>query len=188
MAEIEDVVERAVFGTWQIGTRRWGWVRSAEGIGAKAGRALIGAGLLYAGGALGLHWPWVGAGEISTLIAWGYAKADTTTAAAAAEEEDVELSPEEIVLTMVLDLIGDAPGIHLDTLLTELRKAQAWAGMERDDLRTLLAAAGCPVRRALRVGPRTGVAGVHRDDARTALDTLAEDDTPLPPPGTAPDL
>lgn len=188
--QIEAVVERAVFGTLQIGTRRWGWVRSAEGMGAKIGRGAIGAGLLYSGGALALQWPWVGAGEIATLILWGYAKAklDQEEQPAAEAEPELEPSSELQVLDMVLDFLGDDTAIHLDTLLDRFRTTPDGTGMTRDDLRRLLAATGCPVRRAVRVGNRTGVAGVHRDDARTALEALAEDPTPLPPPGAAPDV
>lgn len=182
---------RIAYGTYQIGTRRWKWIwESKEGRG-KTGRALLLAGGLWSGYALGHQWPWFGGVEILALVARGYATADIAPPATAEPElvhEETERSPEELVLAQVVDIIGDALGIHLDVLLDRLREEPDCGEMTRDELRLVLHAVGCPIRKALRVGSRTGIAGVHRDDARHALQALDEDDTPLPPPDHSPDL
>lgn len=88
-------------------------------------------------------------------------------------EPETAACPEEILLRMVLALIGDRPGVHLTELIDHVRQAKPeWAGFELLDLRDMLAAIGCPIRRQLRVGERTGVSGIHRDDAQAALDRL----------------
>ena len=179
---------RAFNGVFQLGARAWHWPWEA-----KAGRATIRRLVVLAGGGwslwrLGNQWHWIWAAALAAAILTAYLTADQTEPAIEDQaEEEAELTPEEIVLQLVVDLIGDAPGIHLDTLLDRLREVPQWAAMERDDLRLVLDAVGCPIRRKLRVGDRTGIAGVHRDDAHTALQALAEDDTPLPPPGLDPE-
>ena len=185
----QQTVSRAFVGTGQLGSRRLHWIWEKEEGRTRLkriiARLLGSAFLLYAAIRLGTYWPWVGAAEIIALLCYGHAKAQLEESQLAQDQAELEdeLTPEEIVLQLVVDLIGDAPGIHLDTLLAHLQQVPQWAAMTRDELRLVLHAAGCPIRRALRVGKRTGIAGVHRDDAQAALDALSEDDTPLPPPG-----
>lgn len=186
-------VTRTLIGTWQISGRRWHWIWEHKAGRERLFRACIVSAAAYSGAALGIHWPTFGGCEILALLAWGYAKAELAEPEA---EPDAEVEPEperemsdaEFILTLVLDAMGDAPGIHLDNLLAHLRQQPDCAAMTRDTMRTALDLAGCSVRRALRVGVRTGIAGVHRDDATAALDRVYDDPTPLPPPGAAPDL
>lgn len=69
----------------------------------------------------------------------------------------------EQLLTLVRDLIGERPGVHLSTLLDHLQKHGQWKGREVADLRTHLAALHVPVRRSVKVAGKVAY-GVHRDD------------------------
>jgi hypothetical protein len=196
LGPIQSAFVRTATGTLQLGGRRWRWIWEKKKGRAKIGRTIariLGSSFAcFAAYRIGSTWPLAGGAIICAVLARGYAKADQSEQPQTEPEDqgepEIELTPEEIVLQLVVDLIGDAPGIHLDTLLTQLQQVPDWAAMTRDELRLVLHAAGCPIRRALRVGQRTGIAGVHRDDAQAALDALAEDPTPLPPPGLDTDL
>lgn len=183
-------VVRALNGTIQIGGRCWRWPWQHAGFWPRAvrfGWLCFGCWSLFR---LSTFWPWVGAGAIAVLLILGYWQALPVDQDAEADEAEGEpgLTREEQVLGTVVGIIGDAPGIHLDTLLAELQQQPDCGEMTREDLRAILAAVGCPVRRALRVGQRTGVAGVHRDDAHAALDALYEAVEPLPRPDAPSDL
>jgi hypothetical protein len=192
----QRTVTRAVVGSGQVAGRvRWIW-ETEDGrtrLRRIVGRTLTVAFGLWSAFALGTHWPWVGAAEIIALLWYGHAKAELEAAPRLAEDDDeVELTAEEQVLGLVVGIIGDSPGIHLDTLLDHLRREPGCEEMMREELRAILADVGCPIRRALRVGTRTGIAGVHRDDAQAALDTLYDSlyqaAPPLPQPVTPSDL
>lgn len=73
----------------------------------------------------------------------------------------------------VLGVIGDRQGVHLVELLPTIQAhSDRWAGADKGYLRRVLVKAGIPVRKSLRVGVRTGIPGVHRDDAEQALERL----------------
>lgn len=85
----------------------------------------------------------------------------------------------EAVLRLLRDLIGDAHGVHLKTVLAHLQKHGQWEGKKVADLRVHLQALGIPVDPKLRVGkvPTRGV-------SRAALETLppVEETAPSPTP------
>lgn len=193
MNRLRKTADRLHDGSIQIGWRvgRWAWQDPHRG--ERAVRSTILLGLLLALLWLGQAVPQLGALLLATAVvkAFRAGEAEEEQAAAAEQEElppPVVRSPQETLLRMILTLTGEGPGIHLDTLLDAMRSQPRWAAMQREDLRELLAAVRCPVRRSLRVGERTGIAGVHRDDAQAALDALAHDPAPLPRPGAAPDI
>lgn len=88
----------------------------------------------------------------------------------------------EAVRRLLLDLIGDAHGVHLKTVLAHLQQHGHWEGKKVADLRVHLEALGIPVDPKLRVGkvPTRGV-------LRTALEALppveetSPSRTPSPP-------
>jgi hypothetical protein len=192
MAPWQQAVTRAVIGTGQIGSRRLHWIwETGDGrrrLGRIIARLLGSAFVVYAAIRLGTYWPWVGVAELIALLWYGHAKAQLEEAALTEDELEAELSAEEQVLGLIVGIIGDSAGIHLDTLLPLLQQEPGCEEMTREQLRAVLAEVGCPIRRALRVGTRTGVAGVHRDDAQAALDALYEGAEPLPRPVDASDL
>lgn len=83
----------------------------------------------------------------------------------AAEEPDsgTPSAPDaEAVRTLLTELIGDRPGVHLSTVLDHLQKEGQGEGWEVADLRARLEALGVPVRRSVKVNKRVAY-GVHRD-------------------------
>lgn len=117
-------------------------------------------------------WPWLTGVLLAAWIvrAWLSADAEEQQEERQAEAaEQLEQALEEVYLRLILRHIGDEPGIHLETLLPLMQADEELAALTRGDLRDILTALRVPVRRSLRVGVRTGIAGVHRDDAVRAL-------------------
>ncbi|MEY9937310.1 hypothetical protein [Streptacidiphilus sp. MAP5-3] len=117
-------------------------------------------------------WPWLTGVLLAAWIAraWLAADAEEQQEERQAEAaEELERTLDEVYLRLILRHIGEEPGIHLETLLPLMQSEAQLPGLTRDDLRDLLGALRVPVRRSLRVGTRTGVAGVHHDDAVQAL-------------------
>lgn len=71
----------------------------------------------------------------------------------------------EAVRRLLLDLLGDAPGVHLKTVLAHLQAHGQWEGKTVADLRVHLQALGIPVRPKVKVGgtPTRGVLRVDLD-------------------------
>jgi hypothetical protein len=99
---------------------------------------------------------------------------------------DDEAADNIALAEFVLSVIGERQGVHLAELLPAIQAhADQWAGADKTYLRKVLTASGIPVRKKLRVGVRTGIPGVHRDDVEQALarlttppDVAAPSDTP----------
>lgn len=81
----------------------------------------------------------------------------------------------EAVRRLLLDVLGEAPGVHLNTVLAHLQEHGQWEGKTVTDLRARLALLGIPHDRNVKVA---GVPtwGVRRRDL----------DTPSPPADTPP--
>lgn len=100
--------------------------------------------------------------------------------------EDPDRPPEttdaEAVRTLLLDLIGDASGVHLSTVLAHLQKEGQGVGWKVGDLRARLEALGIPVEPKLKLSgvPTRGV----RRDALLAP-SPAEAPAPSPEASTA---
>ncbi|MEZ0066701.1 hypothetical protein ABIA32_002713 [Streptacidiphilus sp. MAP12-20] len=152
------VYDGSVVIGWRVA--RWPWA-TAEG-GSRLGRLIV----LAVIGSLSWRVPWL------FCACWAFAawRAAPLEPERAPEPTPTPQSPDELYLRLILGHIGDETGIHLADLLPAIQQAEeGLEHMTRDDLRDLLAALRVPVRAQLRVGVRTGVAGVHRDDAAQAL-------------------
>lgn len=88
------------------------------------------------------------------------------------------------MVEFILGVIGDRQGVHLVELLPAIQAhADSWAACDKTYLRRVLTdTVGLPVRKALRVGPVTGIPGVHRDDAEAALERLTTPPDVAAPP------
>ncbi|MFF3884052.1 hypothetical protein [Streptomyces sp. NPDC001914] len=96
-----------------------------------------------------------------------------------------EASPDgepEAVRRLLLDLIGEARGVHLRTVLAYLQKHGQWEGRTVAELRVHLEALGIPVQPKVKVGkvPTRGVLRVDLD-ALPPLSETAPSPTPSPP-------
>lgn len=87
----------------------------------------------------------------------------------------------ESVRRLLLDLIGEAHGVHLKTVLAHLQDHGQWEGKKVADLRVHLQALGIPVDPKLRVG-RVPTRGV----SRTALEALPPVEETAPSPAPSP--
>jgi hypothetical protein len=87
----------------------------------------------------------------------------------------------EPVLRLLFDLIGDAHGVHLRTVLAHLQEHGQWEGKTVADLRLHLEALGIPVQ------PKVKVAGTPtRGVLRTDLEALPAFEETAPSPGPSP--
>lgn len=99
-----------------------------------------------------------------------------------APEPSVEVAPggeREVVRSLLLDLIGEAHGVHLRTVLAHLQEHGQWEGRTVAELRVHLEALHIPVQPKVKVGG-TPTRGVLRADLE-ALSPLTET-----PPSPAP--
>lgn len=170
---LETLARRAVGGTWR---------QRAERTAAVAVVVLVWWMMLDA-------WPWLTALPVGWFIVKAWRAADVEERVEeqhAAVREELARTLDEVYLRLVLRHIGEASGVHLAELLPLMQASDdRLEHLTREDLRDLLAVLGVPVRAQLRVGARSGVAGVHRDDAAQALaDYLARH----PSPGEEPDV
>ncbi|MGQ4349705.1 hypothetical protein [Streptomyces sp. SAS_275] len=87
----------------------------------------------------------------------------------------------EAARRFLLDVLGEAPGVHLRTVLATLQERGQWEGRTVADLRVHLEALGIPVQPKVKVGG-TPTRGVLRADL-DALPPLAETaPSPIPSP------
>lgn len=87
----------------------------------------------------------------------------------------------EAVRRLLLDLIGEAPGVHLKTVLAHLQKHGQWEGRKVADLRVHLEALGIPVDLKLRVDG-TPTRGVRRADLEAPSPPVETPPSPPPSP------
>lgn len=110
------------------------------------------------------------------------AKAD-----AASPEEAPAGPPADPLVTLLWQLIADAPGVHLKTLTAALAEASKKAGRPAPDkaaVRASLKARNIPLRPSVRDTRDKVNQGVHREDLETWQNTPPLPDTP--PPATTP--
>lgn len=103
------------------------------------------------------------------IAAW---RATRKTPAEAAEDEPEEgpAAPDpNAVRQLLVEAIGDRPGVHLSTLLAHLQEHGQGEGWTVADLRARLEALKVPVRRSVKVAGRVAY-GVHRDDLPKAAE------------------
>ncbi|MFZ3569440.1 hypothetical protein ACNYS0_21040 [Streptomyces sp. BH034] len=103
-----------------------------------------------------------------------------------AEPDPTEEAPTDPLVALLWHHIGDAPGVHLKTLVERLAKGAAEAGQEpptRAEVEAKLAALRIPLRASVRNTAERVNRGVHRDDLTAALAA-----SPEPTGSTAPDV
>ncbi|MCX4993833.1 hypothetical protein [Streptomyces longwoodensis] len=88
-------------------------------------------------------------------------------------EEPAEAPPapdREAVRTLLLEVMGDAPAVHLRTVLAHLQKQDQWKGRTVGDLRAALEALGIPVHPKVKAPGGGPTRGVRRVDLAPAPD------------------
>jgi len=108
-----------------------------------------------------------------TVAAWRAGR----PAAEKAEEPPAEAAPAlnpEAVRTLLLEVMGDAPAVHLRTVLAHLQKEGQWEGRKVGDLRAALEALEIPHDRRVKVA---GVPtwGVRRRDLEAPSPTEGQE-------------
>ncbi|GGS81877.1 hypothetical protein [Streptomyces griseoviridis] len=122
-----------------------------------------------------LMWP-LAAGWLAAAWRAGRAPAE---AVEEPEGEAPAADPREAVRALLLEVMGDAPAVHLRTVLEHLRERGQWEGRKVSDLRARLERLEVPVHRGVKVG---GVPtwGVRRRDLE-APSPAAVQETPVAP-------
>jgi len=85
------------------------------------------------------------------------------------------------IIALLYHLLGDAPGLHLRTVLAYLQEHGQWEGREVADLRQHLEALGIPVRPKVKVGG-TPTRGVLKADLDALSPTAETAESPAPSP------
>jgi hypothetical protein len=169
-----------------------GWLTAHLGAGPAWGMHVVaGWACLYYGG-------WV---TVGVVVAWLFAvgafvpREFLERAAAAVERRDKERhtptvapapgvlqgSGRDGVVRLLYEVMGDAPAVHLRTVLNYLQEHGQWEGREVAELRQHLEALGIPVQPKVKIGG-TPTRGVLRAD----LDALPPIATPSPSPAPSP--
>ncbi|MEU3945442.1 hypothetical protein [Streptomyces sp. NPDC029526] len=115
-----------------------------------------------------------------TAAAWRAGRPTTSEAEEAPEETPAAPAPAldpTAVRTLLLEVMGDAPAVHLRTVLAHLQERGQWEGRKVGDLRAALEALEIPHDRRVKVA---GVPtwGVRRRDLDTPSPTVAQETSP----------
>jgi hypothetical protein len=102
---------------------------------------------------------------------------DTTPEDTAETGEEQPLIP---IVTVLWQLIGNAPGVHLKTLTKHLQAAAPETPVDRAQVRVKLAALGIPVRGSVRDAAGKVNEGVHRDGLKAWEQALPQAATGTP--------
>ena len=103
------------------------------------------------------------------------------------DPEDAEEPPPDPIVTILWQLIADAPGVHLKTLTEHLQAAAPSQAIDRAAVRTKLAALQIPTRASVRDAANRVNEGVHRDDLTAWQQPPSPaDPAPLPDPRSGP--
>lgn len=181
MSALENAGHRLGSGATTVVTGIAAWPAKAENGEKKTGRwiVLIGSGWLTEQLVAHTHpLALVAAGAL--LIASWVKGTVPEPAVVTADDADDNVA----MVEFILQVIGDRQGVHLVELLPAIQAhTDGWDGCDKTYLRRVLVkTVGLPVRKKLRVGERTGISGVHRDDAQRVLERLtappAVDETP----------
>jgi hypothetical protein len=107
--------------------------------------------------------------------AWKAGKAPSPEA----PEEATPVPDVEAVRRLLLDVMGDAPAVHLRTVLAHLQEHGQWEGRKVADLRVHLERLDIPVDRGVKVG-RTPTWGVRRRDLEAPSPVEPVEASPAP--------
>lgn len=97
-----------------------------------------------------------------TVAAWRTGRPSAPAAEEPPAEAPAGVSPvpdREAVVALLLEVMGDAPAVHLRTVLAHLQERGQWGGRSVTDLRLRLGSLDIPVDRGVKVGgvPTWGV-------------------------------
>ncbi|MDT0387837.1 hypothetical protein [Streptomyces dubilierae] len=96
-----------------------------------------------------------------------------------APEEAAPTPDVEAVRRLLLDVMGDAPAVHLRTVLAHLQKQGQWEGRKVTDLRVHLQRLDIPVSRSVKVAG-TPTLGVRRRDLEAPSPAEPQEASPAP--------
>lgn len=183
----------------RLGARAAAWVRRGRRDDLTGWRAALGCWLRIALLALGLYGLWrlvrahpglmwlLSAGWL--IAAWRAGKPTPTPAAVVEPAEEPEETPskasseldQDAVRALLLEVMGDAPAVHLRTVLAHLQERGLWEGRTVRELRAALDRLQVPCSRGVKVA---GVPtwGVRRRDLEAPSPTVAEEPGDGPSP------
>ncbi|MGY0067703.1 hypothetical protein ACWZEH_12925 [Streptomyces sp. QTS137] len=110
-----------------------------------------------------------------TLASWRAGRPAAEEHEEEPEEEPAETAPvldREAVRTLLLEVMGDAPAVHLRTVLAHLQQRGQWEGRTVGDLRAALEALEIPVQPKVKApggGPTRGVRRVDLTPSPAAV-------------------
>jgi hypothetical protein len=173
----------------RIAARTAAWVARARRDDLTGWRAALGCWLRLALLTLGLYLLWRLVRFLPALLwllsagwltaAWRAGRAPSPKATDEAAEEAPAVPDVEAVRRLLLDVMGDAPAVHLRTVLAHLQKHDQWEGRTVTDLRVHLERLDIPVDRGVKVG-RTPTWGVRRRDLEAPSPAAAEEASTAP--------
>lgn len=183
MSRVQDAAERLGRGSVHLLTGRAvrivRWVQAGNTTAGRIGRLL-----LLALPAL-LAWRLVRLVPVllwPAAAAWCWASWRAAPAPpAAAPEPPAGTDPAEAVRALLRDLIGDAAGVHLHTVLAHLQKQGHHPSWKVADLRRHIEALGIPVEPKLKLAG-TPTRGVRREAVAATPQPAAQGASPAPSP------
>jgi hypothetical protein len=154
----------------QLGARAAAWVARGRRHDLTGWRAVLGCWARLALLAFGGYLLWRLVRAVPTLMwllsgAWTAAAWRAGRPASSTPAEAPPAPSAEGIRTLLLTLMGDAPAVHLRTVLAHLQEHGQWEGRTVGDLRAHLEALGIPVHPQVKVpGSRVPTRGVRRAD------------------------
>lgn len=178
-----DQADRLVTGGWALAHRGGSWLR-ADGdwrvsVPRYAVSIPVGALVCYVGG----YTIWAEP-RVLWLLSGSYCVAAWRAGAPSEPQEQGEHdgaedseqpepeAPADPLPDILDDLIGEARGVHLRTIVQHLHESRLDTSCKRTDVRAALERRGIPVRPSVKVAGRVNE-GVHRDDLTDWLDAPA---------------
>ncbi|MFI0268581.1 hypothetical protein [Streptomyces luteogriseus] len=187
------IADRLARGSCTVWERRvdalTSWVRAGRRADLDGWRAALGPVLrlvvlgvaLCAVWAVVRAWPWLMGLLAGCWIraAWRAGKATSPEAADEPPADAPAMPDVEAVRRLLLDVMGDASGVHLRTVLAHLQEHGQWEGRKVADLRVHLERLDIPVDRGVKVG-RTPTWGVRRRDLEAPSPAEPQEASPAP--------
>jgi hypothetical protein len=116
-------------------------------------------------------WIWVGV-VVFCAAAWMHAPAADERPAEGEPEEERE-APVDPLPGILWELIGEAPGVHLPSIVRHLHETGLDAACDRADVRAALDRRGIPLRDSVREADGRVNKGVHRADLQAWEEALS---------------
>jgi hypothetical protein len=113
------------------------------------------------------------------LVAWRAGRPAPEAADEPADEASARPQGEAI-RALLLELMGEASGVQLRTVLAHLQERGEWEGRTVTDMRHRLAALDIPVHRGVKAGGKTPTWGVRRADLEVPSPAVTEEASTVP--------